>query len=130
METIELKSEKELLEVINRYPCQAILDESSFRKTRYISDSDYEGLIKYYLLFDPYIAIAEKCRVRAVPIMRSPKTNRFYIGFVNTGGHRSMCEVRPVRLEEICDTGYIEKMYECHGAGLDYGIDRFESYDI
>ena len=130
METIDLKSEKELLQIINRYPCHSVLDESRFSKTRYISDSDYDELIKYHLVFEPFVSIAEKCRMRAIPVMRSQKTGRFYIGFVNTGGHKAMCEVRPVRFEEICDSDYIEKMYANHGAELDNGIDRFATYDI
>lgn len=130
METIELKSEKELFQIMNCYPCHSVLDEDSFSKTRYIPDSDYDALIKYHLVYEPYVAIAEKCRMRAVPIMRSPKTNRFYIGFVNTGGHKAICEVRTVRFEEICDSDYIEKMYSDYGAELDQGIDQFEAYNI
>jgi hypothetical protein len=62
--------------------------------------------------------------------MRSTKTNRFYIGFVNLGGHGARWEVRPVRLGEVENSNYLKKMLENYGQALDWGIDLKENYDI
>lgn len=66
----------------------------------------------------------------AIPIFRSKRTNRLYIGFVNLGGHRSMYEVRPIMIEGIKNVAYIEKMYANYAQELDWGIDINQNYVI
>lgn len=130
MEVIELISEEELNDLIIKFPCTQVLDSQCYSKTRYIEQSEFDDLIKYILLFEPYLEIAKRCLMSAVPILRSKRTNRLYIGFVNLGGHRAMCEVRPIRIEEIKNIAYIGKMYSNNGQALDWGLDINQNYVI
>jgi hypothetical protein len=127
---MEIISITELENEINLYPPIENLEESSYNKTRYIDGEIYKDLIKYKLNFEPYTEIAKRCSMNSIFIMRSARTNRFYIGFLNIGGHGARYEVRPVRLREIKNEQYIEYMFANHGQQLDRGIDLNEKYEI
>src|SRR5688500_3222634 len=127
---LKIKSIQELQELFEAYPCRIKLEEESFAKTRYISWQQYKDLVVYQLDFQPYAAIAERCAMTSMSIMRSPKTNTFYIGFINLGGHAAAVEIRPVRLQEAIDFEYLERMFAHHARNLDIGIDLQEDYEI
>lgn len=130
MNEIVLNSEQELKNVVENNPCIEILAESSFRKTRYVEQKVMDELVKYHLCYEPYLSIAKRCMMNEIEVMRSLATNRFYIGFVNLGGHRAVCEIRPVRVSEMVDHEYIEKMFANYGAEMDRGIDITENYTV
>jgi len=125
-----LNSKQELEKLFEDNICTTELNEESYSKSRYIGQNLFDDLIKYELNFEPYIEIAKHCSMQNTEIMRSIKTNRFYIGFVNLGGHGARCEVRPVRLGEVENPNYLKKMLENYGQALDCGIDLKEHYDI
>jgi hypothetical protein len=127
---IEINSEAELKELFDTYICKSELNESSFRKTRYIDHSVSNNLDRYKLNFEPYIKIADRCGMNYVDILRSKQTNRFYLGFLNTGGHGAVYEIRPSRLSDILNYGYIEDMFANHAQKLDWGIDINEEYEV
>lgn len=112
------------------YPCHEQIADDSFIKTRYVDRTAFEALEKYELDFPPYTDIAKRCLLPCLPIMRSLKTNRFYIGFINLGGHGAVWEIKPVRIIDVKDVNYIERMYANHGQQLDWGIDLNENYEI
>jgi hypothetical protein len=125
-----LSSKQELEKLFEDNSCTTELNEESYSKSRYIDQNLFDNLIKYELNFEPYIEIAKHCSMQSTEIMRSIKTNRFYIGFVNLGGHGARWEVRPVRLGEVENPKYLKKMLENYGQALDWGIDLKENYDI
>ena len=106
------------------------LGESSYHKTIYVESSEFNQLIKYELNFEPHISIANECLMKSIQLMRSEKTNRFYIGIVNLGGHRAIFEIRPVRLNEILNFEYLKKMFQNYAQELDWGIDINEKYEV
>lgn len=106
------------------------LNENSYSKTIYIDQLIFENLIKFDLNFEPYIDIAKSCLLTSITVMKSKTTNRFYIGFVNLGGHGARYEVRPVRIKEIQNYDYIKKMFANYGQELDWGIDINEKYEV
>lgn len=59
METINLTSEEELNDLIIKFPCTPVLDDQCYKKTRYIEQSDFNDLVAYSLLFEPYLGIAK-----------------------------------------------------------------------
>ncbi len=126
----DIKSEIELKSLFESYQCKTEIEISSYRKTRYVDDGIYNNLVRYRLNFEPFTRIAKSCSMRCIDIMRSEYTNRFYIGFLNTGGHRAVCEIRPVRLADIFDYSYINDMFANHAQKLDWGIDINENYEI
>ncbi|MES2811520.1 MAG: hypothetical protein V4670_03535 [Bacteroidota bacterium] len=125
-----LDSKEELEQLFEDNSCTTELNEESYSKSRYIDQNIFDNLVKYELNFEPYIEIAKHCLMESIQIMRSMNTNRFYIGFVNLGGHSARFEVRPVRLGEVENSSYIKKMLENYGQVLDWGIDLKENYDI
>ncbi len=126
----EITSEQQLDKLFNSHQCNFYIDPSCYRKTRYIEDKTYDDLIKYRLNFEPYIQIAKVCSMLNIHIYRSRFTNRFYIGFFNTGGHAPRFEIRPLRLEDIKNYSYIQDMFSNHAQKLSWGIDINENYDI
>ena len=130
MELIRLYSEEELIEVAAKYPCSQVLDERYYSVTRYVSQDQFESLIQYSLLYEPYLEVAKNCSMSWVSILRSEITNRFYIGLVNLGGHGAVYEIRPITIERIKDVAYIHKMFANHGRELDQGIELNQEYQI
>lgn len=126
--TIDSKVELRQLFEENKPLCE--LNEYSYSKSRYVTRLEFDSLIQYKLDFEPYLEIARRCSMSGIYVMRSPITNRFYIGFINLGGHGAMWEVRPVRIKEVEDASYIERMLKDHGQQLDWGIDLNENYKI
>ena len=127
---MKINSISELEKLFKVYRCKAKISEASFIKTRYIDQITYDRLIRYELKFDPYVDIAERCSMKLLEIMRSPITNRFYIGFVNIGGHGARWEIRPVGLLEVKNYQYMERMFAKYGQQLDWDIDLNENYEI
>ena len=125
-----VESLNDIEKLFDTYISTRKINPESYRKTRYISNEDFYNLINYDLNFEPYITIAKKCLMRHISIMRSPKTNRFYIGFINLGGHRATFEIRPIEKSDLLDYGYIERMFMNYGQELDWGIDLNENYEI
>lgn len=125
-----LNSVSELEKLIKDNICVEDLSEECYSKTIYVEQATMDNLIKYELDFQPYMDIAKKCLLQSIQIMKSTHTNRFYIGLVNLGGHGPAYEIRPVRLAEIKDHKYIEKMFANHGQELDWGIDINIKYKI
>jgi hypothetical protein len=121
---------EKLQRIFNDISCINELKEDSYKKTIYVDKSIFDSLIKFDLDFEPYINVAEECLMQSLQIMQSTKTKRFYIGFVNLGGHAPAYEIRPVRLIEILNIDYIEKMFKNYGQELDWGIDINEKYEI
>jgi hypothetical protein len=121
---------EKLQQIFNENSCNNELEEDSFKKTIYVDKSIFDSLIKYDLDFEPYIKVAKECLMQSIQIMQSTKTNRIYIGFVNLGGHSPAYEIRPVRLIEILNIDYIEKMFNNYGQELDWGIDINEKYEV
>ncbi|HUC80187.1 MAG TPA: hypothetical protein VMR70_04690 [Flavisolibacter sp.] len=127
---MKIKSVQELEMLFTDYPCLAQIANDSFTKTRYVDRMTFEALEKYELDFHPYTDIAKKCLMSDIPLLRSQKTNRFYIGFTNLGGHGAVWEIRPVGITEVKDVDYLERMYANNGQQLDWGIDLSEKYEI
>ena len=121
---------EQLQQLFNENLSMVELKEDSFKKTIYVDKSIFDSLIKFDLAFEPYINIAKECLMESIQIMQSTKTNRFYIGLVNFGGHAPAYEIRPVRLIEILNITYIKKMFNNYGQELDWGIDINEKYEV
>jgi len=127
---IIINSIDELKDLFKTYSCVTEIDNTNYRKTRYVSGKVFDNLIKYELDFEPFISIKNRIFMSGIPLMRSETTNRYYIGFVNLGGHGPAFEIRPVRLSDVLDFKYIERMYENHGLILDREIELNANYDI
>jgi hypothetical protein len=127
---IIIESTKALKEIAEINPDKSPLPESSYDKTRFIGHREFDAMIEYVLSYEPYIKIAERCGMDRFNILQSPVTNRFYIGFINIGGHAPRCEVRPVRLKEIAYADYMLSMFENQGQKLDWGLDLNENYEV
>jgi hypothetical protein len=127
---IVINSLPELRELFRLSPCKAEIAEESFGKTRYVSYQIFKELECYELWFEPYQEIARQCSMTQVLVFKSQITNRFYIGFVNLGGHGARWEIRPVKLEHVLDHDYLKKMYRNHAQELDWGIDLHENYEV
>lgn len=125
-----LNSIDELKNLFHDNICKLVLNEESYSKTIYIDQLIFDDLTKFELNFEPYIEIAKSCLMSSITVMKSKTTNRFYIGFVNLGGHGARFEVRPVRLQEILNIDYIRKMFANYGQELDWGIDIKEKYEV
>mgnify|MGYP001095048725 CR=1 FL=1 len=125
-----IKSQEDLEELFRELPCNQQIENDSYRKTRFVNNVVFDNLIKYKLDYEPYISIAKRCSMTHIDIMRSQKTNRFYIGFLNTGGHGARYEIRPVKKVDIMDFGYIEDMFANFGQKMDWGIELNENYEI
>lgn len=125
-----LNSIEELKNLFHDNICKLNLNEESYSKTIYIDQLIFDDLSKFELNFEPYIDIAKSCLMSSITVMKSKTTNRFYIGFVNLGGHGARFEVRPVRLKEILNVDYIRKMFANYGQELDWGIDIKEKYEV
>lgn len=125
-----ISSQQELEKLFANNHCKIELNEDSYSKTRYINQFLFDHLIKYELNFEPYTEIAKRCSMSSIQLMRSTATNRFYIGFVNLGGHGARYEVRPVRLSEVEYHLYIERMFADYAKELDWGISLNEDYEI
>ena len=130
MREIRINSQEELKKLFEEYRPNFELNESSYSKTRYVDGSVYRGFVFYFLEFEPYAEIAKQCSMGVVGIKRSLKTNRFYIGFINLGGHGAVYEIRPVRLKEVLDLEYMKSMFENYCQKMDWGIDLKENYEI
>ena len=116
----------ELENLFKEYPCSFEIGDESFIKFRVVSENIYESFISYELNFWPYVQIAQKCSMSYIDIMRSPKTNRFYIGFTNLAGHAPRCEVRPVKLSQVKNHWYMESLFANYCELLGRGIDSNE----
>lgn len=125
-----LNTIEELKKLFNSDNSAIELNEECYSKTIYVDSNIFDELVKYSLDFEPYKTIAEKCLMTSVQIMKSEKTNRFYIGFMNLGGHGARCEVRPVRLKEVLNFEYVEKMFADYGQELDRVIDIKLKYEV
>ena len=112
MKELRINSQEELKKLFDEYRPKFELNESSYSKTRYVDDQTYCDLFLYLLDFEPYIEMAKNCSMIGISLKRSEKTNIFYIGFFNDGGHRSISELRPVRLKEVLDLEYMKSMFE------------------
>ena len=128
MKEIRINSEEELRKLFEEYRPKFEQNESSYSKTRYVSWSVFVGLELYYLEFEPYVELAKQCPL--ICVLRSKTTNRFYIGFVNDGGHSTIGEVRPVRLKEVLDLEYMKSMFENYCQKMHWGADLNENYEI
>lgn len=127
---MNINSRYELEKLFENNSCKIELKEENYSKTRYINQILFDNLVKYELNFEPYIQISKKCSLSSIQIMMSNETNRFYIGFVNIGGHGVKYEIKPVRLHEVEDHEYIERMFANYAQELDWGIDLNENYKI
>jgi len=127
---MKLKSISELETLFSDYKSNSEIKLDSFRKTRYIDSRTFDNLVSYELDFAPYNEIAKRCSMGSFFIMRSTRTNRFYIGFLNLGGHGPVYEIRPVRLPDVKDYEYMEKMFANHAQQLDWGVDIKEDYKV
>jgi len=127
---VKVNSSDELDKLFAEHKCEVEIEPDSFRKTRYIDSKTYDNLVKYELAFPLYTEIAKSCSMAFFKIMRSTQTNRFYIGFINLGGHGPAYEIRPVQLSDIKNYEYMEKMFANHAEQLDWGIDLKENYQV
>ncbi len=127
---MSINSKSELEELFLSTIIKKSLNEDSYSKTRCVTVSEFKLLKSYDLNFEPYNSIAVECGMIQTPILQSEKTNRFYIGFLNLGGHGAFGEIRPIRLKEILNLNYIKEMYENHGAKMDREVDMNENYEI
>ena len=129
-QSIKVNSSAELDKLFSMYQCECEIEPGSYRKTRYIDSLAYDNLVKYELAFPLYTEIAKSCSMAFVKIMRSTQTNRFYIGFVNLGGHGPAYEIRPVQLSDVKNYEYMQKMFANYGEQLDWGVDLKENYKV
>lgn len=127
---MKIYTTEQLQQLFNENQIIVELKEDSYKKTIYVDKPIFDSLVKFDLDFEPYINVAKKCLMQSIQIMQSTKTNRFYIGLVNLGGHAPAYEIRPVRLIEILNIDYIEKMFNNYGQELDWGIDINEKYEV
>ena len=127
---MKINTTAQLQQLFNENQSIVELKEDSYKKTIYVDKPIFDSLVKFDLDFEPYINVAKECLMQSIQIMQSTKTNRFYIGLVNLGGHAPAYEIRPVRLIEILNIDYIKKMFNNYGQELDWGIDINEKYEI
>ena len=127
---MNISSEKELEELYLSMTTKNTLNEISYSKTRYISVPEFQLLKRYDLDFEPYNSIALECKMNRISILQSKTTKRFYIGYLNLGGHGAFGVIRPVRLKEITNLKYIKEMYENHGEKMNLTVDLNVDYEI
>ena len=127
---IQVNSEEELVSLLVKEKEIMALPHSIQVKSRYCSFDIYDSLIDLSLNFEPYISVARRCGMKYCSIMQSKKTNRFYVGYINNGGHASRCEIMPISNENILNPDYIESVYRDYALKINRAVDPELSYEI
>ncbi|WOC27910.1 hypothetical protein LY624_08615 [Pseudoalteromonas sp. N1230-9] len=94
-------------------------DFFSYNQSYKVSPNDINDMNFYRFDFEPYTSLASSLGLSGFGIKGSGK--RFYLTHINIAGHRPLCTVRPVNLEQLKDLSYLDYMLSnyCQNLELD-----------